>query len=84
MEKELDEYLKQNESKNIFNSARTPITLFIILSVAYVIHVSGGGASYTSTQNDLRLKNVAKVWCYFVLFFCDFEIFEIIVRSRFS
>jgi len=38
MEKELEEYLKQNESKNIFNSARTPITLFIILSVAYVIH----------------------------------------------
>ena len=50
MEKELDEYLKQNESKNIFNSARTPITLFIILSVAYVIHVSGGGALHKKTK----------------------------------
>ena len=40
MEDQLQQYIKINESKNIFKSARTPITLFIVLAVAYVAHVS--------------------------------------------
>lgn len=40
MEDQFQQYCKINESKNIFKSARTPITLFIVLAVAYVAHVS--------------------------------------------
>eukprot|EP00116_Pleurobrachia_bachei_P015526 sb/3475788/ len=40
MEDQLQQYIKINESKNIFKSARTPITLFICLFAAYVAHVS--------------------------------------------
>ncbi|XP_063691875.1 atlastin-1-like isoform X1 [Bolinopsis microptera] len=38
MEDQFQQYTKINESKNIFKSARTPITLFIVLAVAYVAH----------------------------------------------
>eukprot|EP00116_Pleurobrachia_bachei_P013308 sb/3473570/ len=38
MEDQLQQYIKINESKNIFKSARTPITLFICLFAAYVAH----------------------------------------------
>ena len=40
MDDQFQQYCKINESKNIFKSARTPITLFIVLAVAYVAHVS--------------------------------------------
>ena len=40
MDDQFQQYSKINESKNIFKSARTPITLFIVLAVAYVAHVS--------------------------------------------
>jgi len=38
MDDQFQQYCKINESKNIFKSARTPITLFIVLAIAYVAH----------------------------------------------